>query len=194
MYPAPSQNRKVGGFGFRTVRGTRAPVRQLMINQSDPTRPMVMLARIQAMEVVVASQHLIARGWQGARPGCVNECSSSGGNTSPWALRPRAMASTGAGAFATCWLLDRFHLAADAAVCGDLLCLGGLQDALQSVGWCGSTPHVDVHRAALRPTGCGSASAVRLSAANIPGIEWERPRDACLQARRPNPCVCSRRG
>ena len=31
-----------------------------MINQSDPTRPMVMLARIQAMEVVVTSQNLIA--------------------------------------------------------------------------------------------------------------------------------------
>ena len=60
VYPAPSQNRKVGGFVLRTVRGTRAPNRQLMINQSAPTRFVVMLARVQAMEVVVASQNLIA--------------------------------------------------------------------------------------------------------------------------------------
>ena len=44
---------------FRTAGDTRAPVPQLMISQSAPTRPMVMLARIQAVEVVVASQNLI---------------------------------------------------------------------------------------------------------------------------------------
>jgi hypothetical protein len=59
---------------------------------------------------------------------------------------------------------------------------GGLLDALQSLGSCRSTLHVERQRGALRSTGRGSASATRLVATHIPCTERERPGDAYFEA------------